>query len=247
MSASYPMGPTAVVLLVSALLGACAGVLPGPAQSPAKTYMLAPDLPSPDGAVSMHRGSGPTILVSRPQDAAGYATQRMAYLERDYRLDYFSEHEWVASPAAMLGPLLVKALRRGGVFAAVSDDASSVSADLRLDTLIESMYQDFRTRPSLARVELRVQLVEPDRRRILATRVFADTQPAPSDDPYGGVVAVNRVLSRLLPQIADFAAETAGRLKAAAARAEPAPGSPPMASEAPAGQNVARSSGARGD
>jgi cholesterol transport system auxiliary component len=207
--------------------------------------MLAPNLPSPDGAVSMHRGSGPTILVSRPQDAAGYATQRMAYLERDYRLDYFAEHEWVASPAAMLGPLLVKALRGGGAFAAVSDDASGISADLRLDTVVESLYQDFRTRPSQARVELRVQVVEPERRRILATRIFADTEPASSDDPYGGVVAVNRVLSRLLPKIADFAADTAGRLKAAAARNEAARGSSAMASAVPAGQNVARSSGAR--
>ena len=247
MSASYRMGLLSAILLAPALLGACAGLLPGPAQSPARTYLLAPDLPPGDGAALRLRGSGPTILVARPQDAAGYATQRMAYLERDYRLDYFAEHEWVASPAAMLGPLLVKALRGGGAFAAVSDDASSISADLRLDTVVESLYQDFRTRPSQARVELRVQLVEPDRRRILATRVFADTQPAPSDDPYGGVVAVNRVLSRLLPQIADFAAETAGRLKAAAARTEPRSGSPPMASAAPAGQNVARSSGAQGD
>jgi cholesterol transport system auxiliary component len=247
MSAWYRMGLLSAMVLTSALLGACAGVLPGPAPSPARTYVLAPDLPSWDGAALSPRGSGPTILVARPEDAAGYATQRMAYLERDYRLDYFAEHEWVASPAAMLGPLLVKALRGGGAFAAVSDDASGISSDLRLDTVVESLHQDFRTRPSQARVELRVQVVEPEQRRILATRVFADAEPAPSDDPYGGVVAANRALSRLLPQIADFAAETAGRRKAAAARTEASRGPSPMALTATAGQNVARSSGARRD
>jgi cholesterol transport system auxiliary component len=169
----------------------------------------------------------------------------MAYLKQDYRLDFYADHEWVDTPAVMLGPLLVKALQGSGAFGAVSEEASGISADLRLHTVIESLYQDFRVRPSQARVELRVQVVEPERRRILATRVFADAEPSPSDDPYGGVVAANRALSRLLPQIADFAAETAGRLKATAARTEPVAGSPPMALAAPAGQNVARSSDAR--
>ena len=245
MLAPQQMAYVVAVVLVSALLGACAGMLPGPAESPPTTYLLAPDLPSGDGVAGTNRGSGPTILVSPPEEAPGYATRRMAYLKQDYRLDFYADHEWVDTPAVMLGPLLVKALQGSGAFGAVSEEASGISADLRLHTVIESLYQDFRVRPSQARVELRVQVVEPERRRILATRVFADAEPAPSDDPYGGVVAANRALSRLLPQIADFAAETAGRLKATAARTEPAAGSPPMALAAPAGQNVARSSDAR--
>lgn len=216
MSALRQMGSAGALVLVSALLGGCAGVLPGPAESPPKTYVLAPELPSGDRVSADLGRARPTLLVSRPEDAAGYATRRMAFLEQDYRLDYFAEHEWVDTPAAMLGPLLVKGLRGSGAFRAVSEDAAGIDAEIRLDTVIESLYQDFRTRPSQARVELRVRLVEPERRRILATRLFTDVQPAPSDDPYGGVVAVNQALGRLVPRIADFAAETAARLKASA-------------------------------
>jgi cholesterol transport system auxiliary component len=222
MSALTRMAHVVAVVLVSALMGGCAGVLPGPAESSPMTYLLAPTLPSGDRVSADLGQSRPTLLVARPEDAAGYATRRMAYLQQDYRLDYYADHEWVDTPAAMLGALLVKALTASQAFGAVSEDARGISADLRLDTVIESLYQDFRTRPSLARVELRVSLVEPERRRILATRVFADTEPAPSDDPYGGVVAVNVVLTRLLPRIADFAAETPIRLKVTEPRTETA-------------------------
>jgi len=196
-------------LVAAALLHGCTGVLPRAPEPPPMTYLLAPDLPRPDRVVRVQDEAGPTLLVSQPEAAAGFGTRRMAYLEQDYRLDQFADHEWVESPGAMLGPLLVSALRGNTAFGAVSEDARGISADLRLDTLIEVLYQDFRARPSLARVGLRVRLVDPNGRRVLATRVFSDTEIAPSDDAYGGVVAVNRILTRLLPQIADFAAETA--------------------------------------
>jgi cholesterol transport system auxiliary component len=210
-------------LVSAALLAGCAGVLPRAPESPPLTYLLAPDLHPRDRGLRKQEGGEPTLLVSQPEAAAGYGTQRMAYLEQDYRLDQFADHEWVESPSAMLGPLLVTALRGNTAFGAVSEDARGISADLRLDTLIEVLHQDFRSRPSLARVELRVRLVDPNERRVLATRVFSDTEIAPSDDAYGGVVAVNRILTRLLPQIADFAAETAAGLEGSAPATRSAP------------------------
>lgn len=215
-----PKAQVLAVLPVLVLLGSCAGVLPRPPESPPMTYLLAPDLPQRDREPGHPAGARPTLLVAEPKAAAGYSTRRMAYLEQDYRIDHFAEHEWVDAPAAMLGPLLVTALRGNAAFGAVSEEALGISADLRLDTLIESLYQDFRTRPSLARVELRVGLVDPNGRRVLATQVFADTELATSEDAYGGVVAVNRILTRMLPRIADFAAENALRLRAIAPRAE---------------------------
>jgi len=211
------------LMLAAALLGGCAGILPRAPEAPTATYLLAPDRPPGDRDLGLGGAgvSGPTLLVSRPEAAAGYDSRRMAYLEQDYRLDTFAGSEWVDAPAAMLGPLLVRVLKDRAAFGAVSEDGRGIRADLRLDTVIESLYQDFRTRPSQARVALRVRLVDPDGQRILATRVFADAEPAPSDDPYGGVVAANRALARLLPRIADLAAETAAGFQAGAPKAEP--------------------------
>jgi cholesterol transport system auxiliary component len=39
----------------------------------------------------------------------------------------------------------------------------------------------------------------------LATQIFDAVEAAPTDDPYGGVIAANRMITRLLGEIADFA------------------------------------------
>ena len=196
-------------LLAAVLLSGCSGVLPRPPGGPPTTYLLAPDLPTNAHGAGRSARTSPLLLVAQPEAAPGYTTRRMAYLERDYRLDYFADHEWVDAPAAMLAPLLVRALREGAAFDNVSEEASGIYGGLRLDTTIESLYQDFRTRPSRVQVSLQVRLVDPHGGQILATQVFSDAEPAPTDDPYGGVVAANRALARLLPQIADFAAGVA--------------------------------------
>ena len=194
------------MLLVHA--SGCSGLLPNPPEAPSASFVLAPNLASihPASRVS---GPGPTLLVSRPEPSAGYGSQRMAYLEQDYRLDDFADHHWVDAPAAMLGPLLVEALGAHPAFGAVGADGRGIRADLRLDSTIEALYQDFRRRPSEVRVALRVRLVDLRSGRILATRLFDETEPAPDDTAYGGVQAINRVLARLLPEVADFAARAA--------------------------------------
>jgi cholesterol transport system auxiliary component len=195
------------MLLAAGLAGGCSGLLLGPQPAPVRTYLLAPQLPADPGAAPR----GPAITVARPEAAAGYGTRRMAYVESDYRLDYFAENEWVDTPSNMLHPLLAKALRATGGFRAVAEDGQGVATDLRLDTLILEVRQDFRVRPSRGSVVLRAHLLDTKRRRLLATRSFEAEAPAPSDDPYGGVVAINRVLAELLREVADFAAEAASR------------------------------------
>ena len=194
------------------LLSGCSGLLPQPPEAP-MTYLLAPELPSRSGSPPpATHGKRPSLRVSAPRAEPGYDSRRMAYLEQDYRLDSFAAHEWVAAPATMLAPLLAQALRDSGAFATVSEDDQGIDTDLRLDTVIEALYQDFRSRPSQARVQLRVRLVDPAARRVLATQVFSDSEPARTEDPYGGVIASNQALGRLLPRIADFAATNAGRV-----------------------------------
>jgi cholesterol transport system auxiliary component len=106
----------------------------------------------------------------------------------------------------MLGPLLVRALEQRTGFKAVTPAGGMVKGDLRLDTEITLLQQEFTPSPSRLHMKLRVQLVEQASYRVLATQVFDAVEAAPADDPYGGVIAANRMLPRLLGQIADFAA-----------------------------------------
>lgn len=188
----------------------CSGLLPTPPEAPPSSFVLAPRLPDA-GSGAGASGRGIALVVSRPEAGAGYGTQRMAYVEQDFRLDYFADHQWVDPPATMLAPLLVEALTGSSVFGSVSGDTRGIRAALRLDTVIEVFDQDFRTRPSRARIVLSARLVDPAEGRVLATRRFEDTQVAPTDTAYGGVQAINGILSRMLPEVADFAARESAR------------------------------------
>ena len=61
--------------------------------------------------------------------------------------------------------------------------------------------------PRQARVRIRAQLIDLDTQEVLATRTFEQTETAPSDNPYGGVVAINAALARLIDEIVTFAVE----------------------------------------
>lgn len=111
----------------------------------------------------------------------------------------------------MLAPLLAQALEQSGTLRGVVQAPGGAAADLRLDVENVRLVQDFSTRPSRIRFTLRAQLIDIGARRMLATREFDEIESAPSDDPYGGVIAANRALERLLGQLAEFCAEAGER------------------------------------
>lgn len=147
-----------------------------------------------------------TLLVSPPRAAPGYDTARMAFVRKPMLLEYFAKNRWAEAPAKMLGPLLVSALEQRTNFRAVVPAGGMVKGDMRLDTELILLQQEFTTLPSRIHLRLRAQLIEQASHRIVATRAFEIFEVAPSDDPYGGVAAANRALARLLTQLADFSA-----------------------------------------
>ena len=112
----------------------------------------------------------------------------------------------------MLAPLLAQALEQAGAFRAVVRTTNPIPADLRLDTELIRLQQDFTAQPSRVELALRAQLYDVNSKTILAVREFDATETATSEDAYGGVMAANRALERLLVQLTDFcAAESSGR------------------------------------
>lgn len=125
----------------------------------------------------------------------------MAYVTRAFELRYFTRHQWVEPPARLLPPLLVLALERGGRFRPVQARSGVVPA-LRLETEIVALQQEFDVRPSQLRFGLRVQLVDAAAGQPIAEAALEALEPAASEDPYGGVVAANRAVARVLEQLA---------------------------------------------
>ncbi|MHB1591780.1 MAG: ABC-type transport auxiliary lipoprotein family protein [Sulfuricella sp.] len=187
--------------LIALVLAGCSTLRPTEAES-VRTYLLEAQFDHTEQVKSIPL----VLIVSPPRAAPGYDTVRMVFLRQPYRLEYFAKNRWAETPAKMLGPLLVRALELRTGFKAVTYADGMVKGDVRLDTEITLLQQEFTTLPSRLHMKLRVQLVEQASYRVLATQVFDAVETAPTDDPYGGVIAANRMLPRLLGQIADFAA-----------------------------------------
>lgn len=148
----------------------------------------------------------PVLVVSLARARPGFDSPRMAYVRKSHELEYFAKNQWIDTPARMLTPLLIQALESSGAFRSVVTPQSGASANLRLETEIVRLQQEFLSLPSTLHLTLRVQLLDVATKQVLATREFDVTEIAPTEDPYGGVLAANRALQRVLGEVADFCA-----------------------------------------
>lgn len=191
------------MMFATVLLSSCS-VFPGKQRSaPIKSYLLEP------GEMLQGSPARPTkpclsLLVSATAAAPGFATSRMAYVQQAYRLNYFADHQWIDTPAHMLGPLLVQALEHSGLFRSVAAAPLSVDAELRLESKVLRLQQVFKDGNSELQLSIRFSVIDLTRRRMLTSRVFSVTEPAPVNGPYGGVVAANRAVAHVLGKLIDF-------------------------------------------
>lgn len=192
-----------VPLLAAVMLLAACSLLAPRSEPELHIYFLNPHEPSDSTTGQAGKKEGaPTLLVSLPQAQAGFETARMAYLLRPHEIRYFAVHQWADSPGRMLAPLLRRTLENAGAWRAVVQAPAAVRSDFRLDVDQLALLQDFTTRPSRVRLTLRAQLVDMTGQQVVGARRFETVEPAPSDDPYGGVEAANRALSKVLDQVA---------------------------------------------
>lgn len=159
----------------------------------------------------------PTLIVNPPYAASGFDSQRIIYVREIHQLEYFAHSEWVDTPARMIMPLIVAAVEDSGAFRAVVRTPSAASGDLRLNTEIIRLQQDFGSQPSHVRFTLRAYMVDNTTRQVLAQREFDAIVAATADDPRSGVEAANRAVHEVLESLAVFCSESARHWQATAA------------------------------
>lgn len=149
--------------------------------------------------------------MSEPNAAAGYESNEMRYVIRQYQLDSFVNNQWVTKPKEMLSPLLVQSLQNTGYFKAVVPSTFIGDADLRLDTEILLLQQDFLVKPSREQFSIKAALFDEKTKKIIATQVFTVNQASKVEGPYGGVVAANIALKKILEKMMPFVVSNAKR------------------------------------
>lgn len=200
---------TGLLLIIAGLaLNGC-GLKPV-AYSATKTYTLNPAIPT----ITAKSGQL-TLLVDTPKASQAFADTQMAYIDKPYQLAYFSYHEWAATPAQMLQPLLMQTIQNTGHFQAVITNANQARYDLVLNTRILNMQQVFLQKPSQFQLSIQAQLINNDSHRVIATQQFTIIEPAPTDSPYGGVIAANQATGKILQQLTHFCLMNTRQIKSA--------------------------------
>lgn len=188
-----------LILIGALLLAACASLQAPPGVNQSIYVLEATADPHP---VATKRDL--VLAVGTPQARPGFDGDDIAYVQQPYELSYFVTSRWAAAPARMLEPLLIQTLEKSGGFRAVVPAAGPIAADVRLETELVRLQQDFTTRPSRAQLTLRAQLIDVRSHRLLAVKQFDESEASSSENAYGGVVAANRALQRILQQLSDF-------------------------------------------
>lgn len=120
-----------------------------------------------------------SVTVARPTARPGLDTDRIALLQPDRRLDYYSAARWGADSQEVVQDLLVQSLRNTGRLGAVQGDLSQFVADYVLQTDIADFQAEYAggANPT-AHVTLICTLGRLKDRRPLAGFTAAGTAPA---------------------------------------------------------------------
>lgn len=145
-----------------------------------------------------------TLLVLPPAINPVYDTVQMAYRIRPHQVDYFSQHQWGASPAQMLQPLLARTLENTHYFSAVLTPPYFGPYSYALRTEVLEITQDFTSDPATLHLSLRVQLADGASNRIISSQSISLREPIFQKTPYAGVVAANDATAKALQQVAGF-------------------------------------------
>ena len=201
-------------LLMLILASGCSALLPKPPINTAYYALIGTTVKAQANNNVDLKSALPTLIVNMPKAAAGYDTRRMIYTRTAHQLEYFARNEWVDTPSYMLQPLMVAAIEQTQAFNAVLPKLAAVKTDLRLETEMLGLLQDFNSKPSVVRFTLRATIIDNASGKVIALREFINQVPAASDNPIGGVNAANLAVNSILKQLADFCAETANSCKA---------------------------------
>lgn len=154
-----------------------------------------------------------TLLVSQPIPVLAYQSADMLYVSQNYQLQPFVKNSWRVPPAEMLFPLITQSLQNTDYFAAVIPAPTFAYADWRLDSYVIKLQQDFTHKPSIVELELNATLINNVKASVIANKRFYVQAVAPSDTPYGGVVAANTACQQLMEELSAWVVDSARRTK----------------------------------
>lgn len=196
------MKTTRLILALVAIVfitAGCGGLFGPRDRIPVQNYMF-----SPREFRALAETDSDIVLLVSPMQSIGYDSRQMTYTHRAYERTYYAYSRWADTPPRMIEPLVVQAMEASGYFGAVIDVSSSVVAQVRLEMDLLVLNHEYQTEPSEGRIVIRAQLHDLEHNRIIGTRIFQFAAVAPTENPYGGAMALNLALENILVELTEW-------------------------------------------
>jgi len=191
---------SAVLFLVLSLLSGCAALTAvSEASVQLDAYTLTPATRA-EGAA----GGSRHLVVELPTSAGALATDRILIKPLPVQAQYLPDGRWSEPAPAMVQSLLVGSFQNLGGFRLVG----RVGAGLQPDYTLMTELQEFHAEPQgptatalTIRIAAMMTLIREEDRGIVASRRFAATASAESDDTLAVVAGFDRALQNMLQEV----------------------------------------------
>lgn len=144
-----------------------------------------------------------SLKIAPPKARPSLISKLFYYREGENKIGSYLYSQWVDTPAAMLDRLLYTSLQQNRLFNTTLSSGSSASGDL----LLESMLHDFSHRidnagHSVGEIDITYTLIDTKTKKVIGSKRFTASSPAPSVDAQGGVIALDHAATHIIEQCA---------------------------------------------
>ncbi len=201
----HPLTRRAALAGALTMLSGCAAVsaLSGGGKA-LDTYDLAPSSTPAKG-----RRSERTLVVARPEAPAAIASDRILVKPDPRSVTYLPGARWSAEAPLLIQSLLVRSISATGRMGYVGQVENGPAAERVLLARIDAFQVDADpSRNLVARVDIALSLLSDADQNLIASRSFAGSVGVEGDSAPAIVAAFQMVMNRILPEAANWVADT---------------------------------------
>ncbi len=148
-------------------------------------------------------------LVSWSAASAFYDTTSIVYSRSPGALAYYQLASWTERPAEQAGRLFARRLTETGVFRDVAPLSGAVRGSWLVELQLDEMLHDNAVPPGVARISMRMRIVDRPARRTIGTRIFHEEEPLTTESAEGAAQAFEFAVARLLDASVAWVVEAA--------------------------------------
>lgn len=202
--------------VLSALLAACVSVEVGNDTGLQSQYQLVDVRARTPAPAPARPPLGRDLLISPLPGNSIDDSFALAYSRAPQQRAAYQFAGWSDRPSTQLAQLLVDRLATHSGFTSVALSGRGVGGDLQLNLVVNDFYHDAADSPGTARVDVAAELVDRNRRKLIARERFSATAPLEQSNAPAAALALSRATSDVLDKLVRWVEASAAPTAAAA-------------------------------